>query len=326
VASDAAGIEVPEEIALKDPKDFKIIGTSTLNVDGPSIVTGKPLFGMDYEEEGMLIAMVEQAPAFGMNLKSFNKDEVKAMPGIADVIEVKLDFIGDDKWYSKAFNKKSMVAVVGNSTWEVMQAKKALKVEWSKDSPLESSADHEKQLTKLLAQKTKPIRQDGKADAAFAKATKVIEKTYSAPFLPHNAMSPMNFFADVTENKARLVGPIQTPQISAGVLAEALSIPLENVSIMMTRMGGGFGRRLYGNWLFESALISKAMSKPIKLIYTREDDVLNGAYRPAYKVRYKAGLDENNNLIAFSVKGAGAHGGPCAKVQLYCWCRTILPR
>lgn len=310
VASDAASVEVPEEVALKDPKDFKIIGTPTPNVDGRGIVTGKPLFGMDYEEEGMLIAMVQQAPSFGMSLKSYNKEEVKAMPGIEAVIDLNLDFIGEDKWYSKAFNKKSMVAVVGKTTWEVMRAKQALKIEWATDAPLESSADHDEQLSQLLAKKTKPLRKDGDPETAFAQAKQVIEKTYSAPFLPHNAMSPMNFFADVKADQARLVGPIQTPQISAGIIADALSIPLENVSIMMTRMGGGFGRRLYGNWVFESALISKAVSKPIKLIYTREDDILNGVYRPAYKVKYKAGLDENNNLVAFTVKGAGAHGGP----------------
>ncbi len=310
VASDAVGIEVPEEIALKAPKDFKIIGTSTPNVDGKGIVTGAPLFGMDYEEEGMLIAMVEHPPVFGMKVKSFNKEEVKALSGVVDVFELETDFFKENRFAKNAFLKNSMVAVVGNSTWEVMKARKSLKVEWERTSKAESTADHDSQLTALLKKQTEPARKDGNPEEAFKNAAQVIERTYSAPFLPHNTMSPMNFFAHVTEEEARFVGPIQTPEMTAKILAGILEVPLEKISIMMTRMGGGFGRRLYGNWVFESALISKMTQKPIKVIYSREDDMTNGTYRPAYKVKYRAALDENNNLTALSVKGVGAHGGP----------------
>ena len=310
VASEAATMKVPEDIPLKDPKDFKIIGKGKKNVDGRGIVTGAPLFGMDYEEEGMLIAMVEQPPAFGATLISFNKDELKSMPGITDAMELKLDLIPEGKWFSKAYRKKSMIAITGETTWQVMKAKKAIKAEWETKTDPENSELHEEQLTVLLDKNPKPLRKDGSPESAFDNATTVIERTYSAPFLPHNTMAPMNFFADVKAESARLVGPIQTPEISAGILAEGLGLPLENVSIEMTRMGGGFGRRLYGNWLYEAALISKAMAKPVKLIYTREDDMANGTYRPTYKVRYKAALNENNELLALTVKGAGADGGP----------------
>jgi len=310
VASEASTLPVPTEVTLKDAKDFKIIGQGKKNVDGRDIVTGAPLYGMDYEEEGMLIAMVEQPPAFGMKLKSFNEDEIKAMPGITTAMKLEMDIIPEGQWFSRAFGKKSMIAIVGESTWQVMKAKQAIVADWSSTSDGENSDQHETKLSELLDKKEKPQRQDGNPDQAFAKAAKVIERTYSAPFLPHNTMSPMNFFADVSDDSARLVGPIQTPEISAGLLAKGLGIPVENVSIEMTRMGGGFGRRLYGNWLFESSLISKSVGKPIKLIYTREDDMCNGTYRPVYKVRYKAGLDENNELIAFTVKGTGANGGP----------------
>ena len=313
VASDAAAMEVPEEVTLKDPKDFKIIGQSILNVDGRGIVTGAPLFGMDYKEDGMLIAMVQHAPSFGSKLKSFNKEEIKAMPGISDAFELDIDFIGDDKWYSKAFKMKSMVAVVGQSTWQVMNAKKAIKAEWERYSDAESSSDHDEKLSAFLDGNQESQRKDGDPDKAFDSAAKVIERTYTAPFLPHNTMSPMNFFADVKSDSARLVGPIQTPAIAEGIISEALSIPKENVTVEMTRMGGGFGRRLYGNFVFESAMISQKVGKPIKLIYSREDDMGYGTYRPAYKVKYKAALDENNNLIAFTVNGAGTHGGPVFK-------------
>ena len=310
VASDAVGIEVPEEISLKEPKDWKIIGTSRPNVDGRKIVTGKPLFGMDYEEEGMQIAMVQHAPSFGMKVKSSNKDDIKSMPGISDVLEMDLAYEGLP-WYAKnSFLKNSIVAIVGNSTWEVMKAKKALKIDWERTSDAENTENHESKLASLIDTKAEPKRRDGNPEAAFANAAKVIERTYSAPYLPHNTMSPMNFFADVSENGAKLVGPIQTPEGTAGMVAGMLGVPTENVSIMMTRMGGGFGRRLYGNFVAEAALISKSTGKPIKLIYSREDDMTNGVYRPAYKVKYRAALDADNNLIAMHVKGAGSHGGP----------------
>lgn len=153
-------------------------------------------------------------------------------------------------------------------------------------------------------------RLDGNPESAFKNAAKVIERTYSAPFLPHNTMEPMNFFASVTADKAHLVGPIQTPERLAASVSEALNLPAEKVSIMMTRMGGGFGRRLYGNFGLEAALISKQVQAPIKLVYTREDDMSNGTYRPAYKVKYRAALNEANELTAFHVHGVGIHGGP----------------
>ena len=265
---------------------------------------------MDYEEEGMLYAMIQHPPAFGSELKSFNANEIKQLPGIVDAFKMETDFFKESRFLSKAFLKNSMIAIVGNSTWEVMKAKKALKAEWTTVSSGESSEDHERKLSALLESKGEADRNDGDVDKAFAEAEKIIERTYSAPFLAHNTMSPMNFFADVTKDTARFVGPIQTPEISARELSKALNIPLENITVDMTRMGGGFGRRLYGGWLFESAVISKQVGKPIKLLYSREDDMAKGTYRPAYKVKYKAALDADNNMTAFSIKGAGVHGGP----------------
>jgi len=310
VALAASTIEIPEEVELKDPKDFKIIGHSTLNVDGRGIVTGKPLFGMDYEEEGMLIAMVAHPPAFGMKIESFNKDEVLAMPGIVDVIELDLDWYKETNFIKNALYKNNMVAIVGESTWQVMKAKKALKIEFVSTSKQKSTTDYERELVDLLSNDIKPARVDGNAKKAFKNAAKIIERTYSAPFVPHNTMAPMNFFADIKEDSARLVGPIQAPDLCANLISKKLNIPRDKVSLEMTRMGGGFGRRLYGNFVFEAAYISKVTKKPIKIIYTREDDMMNGTYRPTYKVNYKAALDKNNKLTAFTAYGAGAHGGP----------------
>jgi len=306
VAADAANIEIPEEISLKDPKDWKIIGTSRKNVDGKAIVTGQAIFGMDYKEEGMLIAMIEHAPSFGMTLSSFNQEEIKQMAGIVDAFALNIPYQNRPWFDDKAIKKKSMIAIIGDSTWQLMKAKKALKAEWDRESKAEGSAEHETQLLALIEKGGKEKRRDGNPELAFSKAERIIERTYSAPYLPHVTMSPMNFFADVKEDSIRLVGPIQSPDGSAKMIAEMFNVPLENVDLQLTRMGGGFGRRLSGNFVVEAAFISKNIGKPIKLIYTREDDMTNDAYRPIYKVRYKAGFDEENNFVAFQVTGAGS--------------------
>ncbi len=309
VSTIAAGLDVPEEVELKDVKDFKIIGKSKKNVDGSGIVKGEPLFGLDYKRDGMLIAMIEHPPAFGMKLKSMDARVAKSMPGIVDVITVQTE--PEDKQWSDTNAFTTLVVVLGNSTWEVMKAKKTLKIEWEWDTRPESSDDHEQALAKLLEKKPdEPGRKDGDPEGAFRKAAKVIEKTYSAPFLAHNTMEPMNFFAHVTAEKADLVGPIQTPQYLRKSVSSILGLPEENISIMMTRMGGGFGRRLYGNFGVEAAVISQKIKAPVQLVYTREDDMTQGTYRPAYKVKYRAALDDENNLIGFHVRGTGIHGGP----------------
>ena len=310
-ASAAAEVEIPEDVALKDPKDFTIIGKDTRNVDGFKLVTGKPLFGLDLNIEGSLIAMIEHPPAFGMKLKSVDDSEAKSMPGIRDVVTINCRPEGFNAQWSDTNAFPELVAVVGESTWQVMKAKKALNIEWEEESQLESSSDHEAILAELNTKSAdQPARKDGNPDSAFASAAKIIERTYDAPFLAHNTMEPMNFYANVTDNKAELIGPIQTPEYLRKSISSLLGMEEENISIMMTRMGGGFGRRLYGNFAVEATAISKAVGAPVKLVYTREDDMTQGTYRPAYKVTYKAGLDDNGNLIAFHVRGAGTHGSP----------------
>ena len=308
MASAATNIEVPEEVELKDNGSFSIIGTDKRNVDGKDIVTGKPLFGLDVYKEGMLTAMIVHPPAFGMKYKGMNADAVKTMPGIKDVFHFVVYPEGMEKQWSDGGGIPELVAIVGNSTWECMQAKKALQVEWEQDSMAESTSYHEKALAELLEKPTEaPARQDGDVESAFKSAAKIVESTYSAPYLAHNTMEPMNFFAHVTPEKAELFGPIQTPEFAEKTLAARLGMPLEKIDIMMTRMGGGFGRRLYGPFVIEAAVISQKMNAPIKLVYTREDDMTQGTYRPSYKVKYKAGLDESGNLIAWHVRGAGTN-------------------
>lgn len=329
MASAAAKIEIPKEVELKDPVDFKIIGTSRKNVDGLKIVTGKPLYGLDFHRDGMLIAMIVHPPAFGMKLKSYDDSQAKTMPGIKDIFTIETY---KEDYLKSAFDNNAftdLIVVVGNSTWEVMNAKKAIKVDWEMSpelntemdlfgtkmtvhfpAGLENSKMHNTSMAEVTSKTSKQIRKDGNPEEAFKNAVKIIERSYSAPFLAHNTMEPMNFFADVTDEKADLVGPVQTPEFMEKSVAARLDMPLEKVDIQMTRMGGGFGRRLYGHYLVETALISKKMKTPIKLVYTREDDMTNGIYRPSYYATYRAGLDADNNLIAFHVRAGGIPESP----------------
>jgi isoquinoline 1-oxidoreductase beta subunit len=308
IASKAVGIEIPEEVELKEPKDFKLIGTSIKNVEGKKIVTGKPLFGLDFYREGMQLAMIQHPPSFGMKVKDFNEEEIKSMPGVNDafIIDTTID---EPSWPDeKGFLQ--LIAITGDSTWQLMQAKNAIKANWETVSELENSEIHLQRLEKALESgEGKGGRKDGNPETAFRKAAKVIERTYSAPFIAHNTLEPMNFFANVTEKSAELIGPTQTPKDLESSVSKLLNIPVEDVTVNMTRIGGGFGRRLYVHFGVEAAAISKKIGAPVKLIYSREDDMTQGTYRPTYRSVYKAGLDENNKLIAFSVKGAGLPGG-----------------
>ena len=308
IASKAVGIEVPEEVALKEPKEYKLIGTHQKNVEGSKLVTGQPLFGLDFHRDGMLLAMIQHAPSFGMTVKDFNKDDIVSMEGVKDAFVIDTSYPDAGRLDGTAFNQ--LIAIVGESTWQLMNAKKALKVNWVTESELENSEMHAQRLEKDIKKgEVQETRTDGNVQSAFAKAAKVIERTYTAPFQAHNTLEPMNFFANVTADKVELVGPTQTPQAMKEGVSKMLGIPLDNVSVEMTRMGGGFGRRLYTHYGLEAAAISKKMATPIKLIYSREDDMTYGIYRPAYRSTYKAGLDDNNDLIAFSVEGVGFREG-----------------
>jgi isoquinoline 1-oxidoreductase beta subunit len=313
-ASAAVNVSIPEAIELKDPKAFKIIGKDTKNVDGSKIITGEPLFGLDYQREGMLIAMIVHPPAFGMKLKSINDSEARELPGIKDIITINSLPDGIEPQWSDVNAFPELAVVVGSTTWEVMKAKKVLKIEWESVSDTESSKGHEKALSDLMDKAVEAAdRKDGNPDKAFKEAVKVIDRTYNAPFLAHNTMEPMNFFAHVTADKAELVGPIQTPEYLSKTVSAVLGISEDNISIMMTRMGGGFGRRLYGNFGVEAAVISQKINAPVKLIYTREDDMTQGTYRPAYKVRYQAALNNNNELTGIKIKGIGVKRSPIFK-------------
>jgi isoquinoline 1-oxidoreductase beta subunit len=289
------------------------------------MVTGKSLFGLDFKKDGMLIAMIEHPPAFGMKLKSFDASEALKMPGIKDVFRQKLY---EDDYEQAAFDTRTfneLLVIVGNSTWEVMQARKKIKTTWEPISDtketisrfggrkavvtvpagLESSDSHYKKMQENAIQPATVLRKDGDPETAFKNAAQILERTYTAPFLAHNCMEPMNFFADVTEEKALVAGPLQAPGWAEPTLANLLNLDASKIKIQMTRMGGGFGRRGCAHYMFEAALISQKIKAPVKLVYTREDDMTYGIYRPMYTATYRAALDANKNLIGFHIKGGG---------------------
>ena len=255
MASKAATLPVPKEVTLKEAKDFTIIGTSKKNVEGKNIVTGKPLFGIDHTQEGMLIAMIVHPPAFGLKVKSVNDTEARTMPGIKDVFVIKT--LADDYerngFDTAAFTE--MAVVVGSTTWEVMNAKKTLKIEWEKISDssivvsawggkqkvkipagLESTDGHKTRMAEMSKKPGNVLRKDGDPEAAFKKAAKVLERTYSAPFLAHNTMEPVNCFAHVTADKAELYGPTQAPEFIMQALSARL---LGGVHVGAQLVGGG---------------------------------------------------------------------------------------
>ena len=276
VATAAAALDVPEDIILKKPSDFTIIGKDIKNVDIDKIITGKPLFGLDFKREGMLIASVLRPPAFGKKLVSFDDTETRKVNGVKEVFQ-----FGDK------------VAVLAKDTWTAMKGKSKLQAEWTDDGNLESTEDHDNILMGLLdGNNFQTMRSDGDIDKAFSQADEVVERTYESPFLPHNCMEPMNFFAHVTSKKIELVGPIQTPAGTAKRVAQILERDEKDIHLEMTRMGGGFGRRLYGDFVVEAAEISNISQKPVKVVYSREDDMTAGIYRPAIKYRIKASLKD----------------------------------
>lgn len=293
LADDASKLAVPAEVKLKDRKDFKLIGTAVRNVANKSISTGKPLFGMDFHREGMLTAIIQRPEAFGMKLKSVDDKAAKAMPGIIDVVSF-----------------KNNVAVVGKSTWQILKAKKLLKIEYEKAGNIESTADHDKIFLDLLnGSNAQMRRKEGDVETAFKNAAKVVKSDYQCPFLPHNPMEPMNFFAHVRPDGVELVGPTQTPGSARSGVAKLLGIPEDKITVEITRLGGGFGRRLMTDYVLEAAELSSLIKAPVKVIWTREDDIMGGNYRPAVRYRFEAALDDKGNMIGYKLKGAGINAG-----------------
>lgn len=289
LATAASKIEIPKEVKLKEPKDYKIIGQRIVNVDARKIVTGKMPFGIDTRREGMLTAMVAR-PAFGKKLKSVDDSRARQVKGVQQVI---------------VFDNK--VAVLATSTWAAKKGRDALRIEWEDDGKPESTSNYNAAIAAFLDKTTnEPKRNDGNVEEARKQADKILESIFYAPFLPHAPLEPMNFFADVREDRAELFGPTQTPARTRTEVARLLNLPEEKISVGLSRMGGGFGRRLQADYSVEAAQISKLAKSPVLVVWTREDDMQGGYYRPAGMYRYRASI-KNNQLTGWHLIAAAAN-------------------
>lgn len=298
LAAGAASVPVPDlaSVALKDPKTFRIIGTSVPGVDTPKIVTGQKLYGIDMVLPGMLHAVFEKCPVFGGKIVSANIDAIKALPGIHDAFIV---------WGNGGDNPQGLadgVAILAKSWWMANRAREKLQVVWDEGPVVQqSSAGFAAQAAKLA--KGDPatwLRRDGDPAGALKSAAHVVDAEYSYPFLAHAPLEPQNCTAHIQGGKVVLWAPTQNPGPGQKLVAETLGVPVSDVVVNMTRMGGGFGRRLRNDFMAEAAWIARQAGVPVKLLWNRQDDMRHDFYRPAGFHFLKGGLDENGNLVALS--------------------------
>ncbi|HYL62693.1 MAG TPA: xanthine dehydrogenase family protein molybdopterin-binding subunit [Candidatus Methylomirabilis sp.] len=305
----AAKLSPPENPPLKSPTEFTLIGKPTRRTDALAKVTGTAKFGMDMSLPGMLFASMERCPAYRGTPRMFNADEVKSVPGVRAVLEVPAVHMphqfGEASGPDSRNYSCSGVAVVADSTWAALQARKRLKVEWNEPAVIRESTDTLRQkMIELAAKPGAVIRDDGDFDQAQAKAAKTIEAVYTVPFLAHATMEPINCTAHFRDGECELWAPTQIPDAAAASVARALGIPKERVKVHVTFIGGGFGRRLIQDYAVEAALISREAKAPVKVVWTREDDIQHDFYRPAAYHSLRAGLDAQGNLVSWMHRAA----------------------
>jgi isoquinoline 1-oxidoreductase beta subunit len=314
-AAAAARIAPPDQatLTLKDPKSYHIIGQPIPGVDNFKIVTGQPLFGSDIKLPGMLYAVYQRSPVIGGKAVSANLDAVKALPGVRHA------FIVPD---SHGGGSMSGVAIVADSWWYAETARKQLQVKWDDGiAASDSSAAFSKRAVALAQEAPGSTpRQDGDADAAIAGAAKTVEAAYEYPFLAHAPMEPPNATAVFRDGKLEMWAGTQQPGGVVRTIADALGIEPANITIHLPRMGGSFGRRLYNDYVVETAVIAKTVGAPVQLRWSREDEMRQEVFRPAGYHFLKAGLDAGgtlvgwrNHFVSFSVAAPpAAPGGPPA--------------
>jgi isoquinoline 1-oxidoreductase beta subunit len=290
LAGAAASIPVPKEVKLKDPSQFRLVGKAVPRLDLPAKLNGTAEFGIDAKVPGMVYATVEMAPAIGGKVKSFDASKAKSMPGVIDVVKI-ADGYGEGT---------EGLAVVADSHWHALKARKALKVEWDAGKNANLSTAEMWKTTMAAEKSVAPIkiRPDvGDANGAIAGAKKVVKAMYQTPIVGHQPLEPMNMIADVKGDKCELTGPTQFQQGAQGMVAGMLGVPPENVTVRTTYLGGGFGRRVCVDYAVQAAAISKAVGRPVRMLWTREDDMKHDFYRPLGIQRMEAGLGADGKPV-----------------------------
>ena len=301
LAAKAAQMPVPDlaSVTLKDPKDFSIIGRRISGVDNPKIVTGQKLFGIDVTVPGMLYAVYQKCPVFGGKVAAANVDAIRKLPGVHDA------FVVDASQANPSGSHEGLshgVAIVAKNWWIANNARQQLEVSWD-EGPVaaQSSIGFAEAATQLSQQAPATyLRRDGDVAGALGSAAHVVEAAYAYPFLSHLDLEPQNCTAHFADGKVELWAPTQLPAPGARLVAATLGIRVEDVTVHMTRVGGGFGRRLRNDFMAEAAFISKQVGAPVKLLWNRQDDMQHDFYRPAGFHFFKGGVDSNGRLVALS--------------------------
>jgi len=296
LAAKAASLPSPNlaTMKLKDPSEFKIIGQPMRGVDSPRIVKGQPIFGIDVNVPGMRYAVFHKCPVFGGKIVSANTDAIKSLPGVRDAFIVQG---GND-----LPGLHDGVAIVGDNWWLINRAREKLQITWNEGpTASQSSAGFASQAAELAkGAPAQSLRKDGDTATAFTQAAHVVQSAYTYPFLAHISMEPQNCTAHFQNGKIEIWAPTQNPQPGADLVASTLGISTDDVTVHMTRCGGGFGRRLQSDFMAEAAFIARQAGTPIKLLWTRQDDIRHDFYRPAGFHFFKGGIDANGKLIAFT--------------------------
>ncbi len=303
LVAEAARLDMPEESPpLKEMRDYRIVGKAQNGVDVIDIVTGKTKYGIDTREADMRYAVIARSPYLNGRVLSFDDAKAREVDGVLDVFKIEGPGMGEPYLILA-----SGVAVVATSTWAAIKGREALQIDWDAGpSAADNSEDFWKQNEEMLKSEGQIVVDDGEYEQAMSDADTVVSRQYQVPFVSHQPLEPQNCYAHVREDTCHVIAPTQTPSGASRAAAAVTGLPRENIRVDMTRVGGGFGRRLTNDYVAEACMVSKATGWPIKLQWTREDDVKNDFYRPAGLHEMHAGLDGEGKVMAWAQRLASA--------------------